>query len=115
MAYSLSATNNCTSISSFILVVIGLYGLSNLSAINDSLKTVHKDRIVCLKQLKVVSDIYAINILNVTQRMQNGSVDFKTGKMKIIRAQEEIKNTWKAYIGTYATPEEKKLTAQAKG
>ena len=102
-------------LTSFTLVVIGLYGLSNLSAVNDSLKTVHKDRIVCLKQLKVVSDMYAINILNAAQRMQNGSVDFKTGKMKIIRAQEEIKNTWKAYIATYATSEEKKLTAQAEG
>lgn len=100
-------------LTSIILVVIGLYGLSNLSSVNASLETVYKDRVVCLKQLKVISDSYAVNIVDATQKMRNGTIDFKTGKRNIIRAQEEIKTTWKAYLATYLVPEEKKLADQA--
>ena len=99
-------------LTSCTLVVIGIYGLNNLRAVNGSLETVYKDRVVCLKELKVVSDMYAINIVDATQKMRNGNIDFKTGKGKIIRAQEEIKTNWKAYIATYAIPEEKKLAVQ---
>ncbi|HEY9195645.1 MAG TPA: MCP four helix bundle domain-containing protein, partial [Mucilaginibacter sp.] len=99
-------------LTSFGLVVIGLYGLGNLNTLNTSLKTVYEDRVVCLKQLKIVSDMYNINIVDATQKMRNGNMDFKTGKRTIINAQEEIKSHWKAYTATFATPEEKKISDQ---
>jgi methyl-accepting chemotaxis protein len=100
-------------LTSFTLVAIGLYGLSNLSNVNASLETVFKDRVICLKQLTVVADMYTINIEGVTEKMKDGNIDFKTGKRKIMKAQEEINNNWKAYLTTYITPEEKKLSVQA--
>jgi len=99
-------------LTSFTLVAIGLYGLSNLSNVNGSLETVFRDRVLCLKQLTLIDEMYAINIEGVTQKMKDGVIDLKAGKRKIIRAQEEINNNWKAYTATYATPEEKKLSAQ---
>lgn len=99
-------------LTSFTLVAIGLYGLSNLSNVNESLETVFKDRVVCLKQLSTISDRYTLDIEDVAQKIKDGVVNFKTGKRKIIRAQEEIKNNWKAYIATNLTPEERKMAVQ---
>ncbi|MEO6733882.1 MAG: methyl-accepting chemotaxis protein [Ferruginibacter sp.] len=99
-------------LTSFGLVAIGLYGLGNLSTINASLETVYKDRVICLKQLRVVSVMYNANVLGTTEKVRNGMIDFKTGKRNILKAQEEIKNTWKAYGATYFVPEEKKLFTQ---
>ena len=99
-------------LTSFGLMVIGFYGLRNLSTVNASLETVYKDRVLCLKQLKIVSDGYNIDIVDATQKMRNGTIDFKAGKRSIIKAQEEIKSNWKAYVATYAVADEKKIAAQ---
>lgn len=91
---------------------IGINGQLNLKEVNGSLQTVFEDRIVCLKQLKAVSDMYLINIKGVTQQINDGSINFKTGKKRIAKAQKEIKTNWAAYVATGAIPEEKKLSAQ---
>src|SRR4051812_39576555 len=95
-----------------VIGIIGINGENDLKAVNGSLETVFKDRVLCLKQLKVISDMYLINIRGTTQKIKDGGVDFKTSKKKIIRAQKEIKSNWVAYLATDATPEEKKLSAQ---
>ncbi|QEC76448.1 HAMP domain-containing methyl-accepting chemotaxis protein [Mucilaginibacter ginsenosidivorax] len=91
---------------------VGVTGQLNLKDVNASLQTVFEDRVVCLKQLKVVSDMYLINIKGVTQQINDGSINFKTGKKRISKAQKEIKANWAAYVATGAIPEEKQLSAQ---
>jgi len=95
-----------------IIGIIGINGENNLKEVNGSLETVFKDRVLCLKQLKVVSDMYLINIKAVNKQMEEGTLDFKKGKRKIIRAQKEIKSNWLAYAATGATTEEKRITAE---
>lgn len=100
-------------LTSLTLVLIGLYELSNLGTVNASLETVYKDRVLPLKQLKVVSDKYAVDIVDATNKMRNGNIDFKTGKRIIVKAKEVIQITWEAFLSTALTPDEKKLAAQA--
>ncbi|HEY0054558.1 MAG TPA: methyl-accepting chemotaxis protein [Pedobacter sp.] len=100
-------------LTSVTLIIIGLYGLNNLSTVNSSLETVYNDRVVPLKQLKVISDMYAVNIVDAAHKIRNGNIDFKAGKRNINRAEEAIKVNWKKYSSTYLTPEEKKLAGEA--
>ena len=99
-------------LTSFTLVFIGLYGLKNLGTVNASLETVYKDRVMPLKQLKLISDQYAVDMVDAAHKMRNGNIDFKTGKRNIIRAKEMIQTNWKTYLSTYLTPDEKKLALQ---
>ncbi|MEP6583527.1 MAG: methyl-accepting chemotaxis protein [Ginsengibacter sp.] len=96
-------------LTSFIILSIGIYGLSNLNSVNNSLESVYKDRVVPLKQLKVISDMYAVDIVNATHKMRNGNIDFKEGKRDIKKAKAAIENNWKTYLLSDIDPEEKKI------
>ena len=97
---------------SFIILTIGIYGLSNLNMVNTSLKSVYRERVIPLKQLKVISDMYTIDIVNTTHRMINGTLDFKTGRRSINKAKTTIENNWNTYMLSDIELEEKKVANQ---
>jgi len=96
-------------LTSSIILIIGIYGLSNLNTVNTSLESVYKDRVIPLKQLKVISDMYTVDIIDAAHKMRNGNIDFKTGKRKIKKAKEAIEKNWDIYLLSNITPEEKKV------
>ena len=67
-------------LTSFMILTIGFYELANLNTVNLSLESVYKERVIPLKQLKVISDMYALDIVDATHKMRNGNTDFKTGR-----------------------------------
>src|SRR5215210_1444608 len=85
-------------ITSCIIVITGIYGISNLNTVNSSLETVYKDRVIPLKQLKIISDMYAVDIVDATHKMRNGNIDFRTGKRNIKKAKEAIEKNWSIYL-----------------
>ncbi len=99
-------------LTSFTILVIGIYGLSNLDTVNTSLESVYKDRVIPIKQLTVIGDMYTVNIVDATHKMQSGGIDFKTGKKEIKKAREVIENNWLAYLASNIDPEEKKIADQ---
>ena len=48
---------------SVVMIFVGGIGLFLAKTSNDGLDTVYKDRVVCLQQLKIISDMYAVNIV----------------------------------------------------
>lgn len=99
-------------VTSCIILITGIYGVSNLNTVNKSLETVYKDRVIPLKQLKIISDMYAVDIVDATHKMRNGNIDFKTGRRNIKKSKSAIENNWRTYLLTYITPEEKKIADQ---
>lgn len=97
-----------------IIGIIGIYGIRNLKIVNTSIETVYKDRVIPLKQLKTISDMYAVDIVDATHKMRNGNTSWETGKRNIKKAKEEIDLNWKSYMATYMTVEEKNLANEAK-
>ena len=69
-------------LTSSIILAIGLYGLNNLNTVNNSLESVYKNRVIPLKQLKVISDMYSNNIVDATHKMRNGNIDFEDRKKR---------------------------------
>src|SRR5215207_719601 len=101
-------------IMSLIIGIIGINGERNLKNVNASVETIYKDRVIPLKQLKVISDRYAVDIVDAAHKTRNGNTSWETGKRSIKRANEEIEANWKTYLATYLTPEERSLANEAK-
>jgi methyl-accepting chemotaxis protein len=91
------------------LVVIGVLGLMAAKYSDDSLETVYNDRVVCLEQLKIIADMYAVNVVDTSHKVRNGNLGWDNGKKSVDEAVQIINENWKAYTATYLTPEEKKL------
>ena len=101
-------------LTSAIILTIGLYGLANLNTVNNSLESVYKDRVIPLKQLKVVSDMYSNDIVDATHKMRNGNIDFQTGRRDIKKAKTEIESNWNTYLASNINPEEEKIANEIK-
>jgi len=59
---------------SLIAIMIATVGESGMKACNSDFKDVYDNRIVPLNQLKVVADMYAVNIVDTCHKSRNGNL-----------------------------------------
>lgn len=96
-----------------VALFIGLLGLYNLKSGNQEFKSVYEDRIVPLKQLKIISDLYAINIVDTVHKTNAQSLSYDEALKAIKTAKMTIAQTWNAYTATKLTIEEKQLVEKS--
>eukprot|EP01028_Stygiella_incarcerata_P003378 TRINITY_DN16736_c0_g1_i2.p1 TRINITY_DN16736_c0_g1~~TRINITY_DN16736_c0_g1_i2.p1 ORF type:complete len:231 (+),score=-52.69 TRINITY_DN16736_c0_g1_i2:124-816(+) len=96
------------------LVIIGISSIVQLKKVNNGLQTVYYDRVVPLKQLKIIADEYAVNIVDTTHKTRNGNITFEECISNINGAENNIKNEWNNYLSTSLTEKEQKLVNEAK-
>ena len=94
-----------------VSVLVGGFGLYSLKKTFNGMETVFKDRVIPLRGLKQVSDLYAINIVDTTHKLRNGNIDWEKAKSNINEANKLIDNNWSSYKNTFLTEEEKKMVA----
>ena len=97
---------------SLISVTVGLVGLHGLNTMLGGLKTVYEDRVVPLRDLKVIADMYAVNIVDTAHKVRNGNVSWEEARTNVAQAEETIQAKWKAYKATFLVEQEKKLVAE---
>lgn len=96
----------------FVATAVGVIGFIGMKSSNDALKSMYEDRVVCLKQLKTVSDMYAVNIVDTSHKVRSGVLTGAQGLKNFETAENEIKKQWKDYTSTFLIAEEKKLIAE---
>jgi methyl-accepting chemotaxis protein len=76
-----------------------------------AMHTVLADRVYPLRDLKAISDAYAVDIVDTSHKVRGGAFTFKQGIEKVKDSQKVINERWAAYLATYLTVEEKLLVA----
>ncbi|WP_339524445.1 methyl-accepting chemotaxis protein [Pseudomonas sp. EA_35y_Pfl2_R111] len=94
------------------LLCVGGLGLYGLQATVKGLQTVYLDRVVPLRDLKLIADLYAVNIVDATHKARSGELDENTAQQLIEQAQVRIEETWQAYLATELIREENQLIEQ---
>ncbi|MBI1395787.1 MAG: HAMP domain-containing protein [Betaproteobacteria bacterium] len=90
----------------------GELGLMGMSSTEENLRSVYQDRVVPLKQLKVVADSYAVNVIDAVNKANAGILDAQETRNALKSATSGIHTEWKAYSSTPMTPEETKLAGE---
>ncbi len=93
-------------------ILMGYVGINGMETVNDRLETVYKDRVVPLKQLKVVADMYAVNIVDTAHKVRNGNINWQQAEENVDSALKEVDKQWKDYTATKMVPKEQKLVAE---
>ncbi len=93
--------------------VIGMAGYLSMTHATSKIDTIINDRVVPMQSLKTVSDLYAINIVDTAWKTRTGQISWQEGLKYVEAANGSIHSNWKAYTGTFLTPEEKTLVASA--
>ena len=97
---------------SLVSVVVGVVGLRGMSDTLKGLQTVYDDRVVPLRDLKMIADMYAVNIVDTSHKVRNGNISWKEARKSLDDAETTIQSKWKSYKATYLVEQEKKLVAE---
>jgi methyl-accepting chemotaxis protein len=78
-----------------------------------AMQTVLDDRVMPLRDLKMISDSYAVDIVDTSHKVRGGSYSFAQGLDKVQGSRKVITERWAAYLATYLTEAEKLLVKEA--
>lgn len=95
-----------------VVTAISFNGYTGLHKTQNSLETVYKDRVVPLAQLKLISDLYAINIVDLSHKARNGNINWDQALSDVESASKTIDENWSLYMSTFLTDEEQNLANQ---
>lgn len=93
-------------------VISSITAYSGLKQTNTALESVYKDRVIPLEQLKAISDLYAINIVDVAHKLRNGNITYEMADSMTREAKVVIDETWAAYMATQLTEEEAAIASE---
>jgi len=96
-----------------LLIINGLVGIHSLQSVHGGLTTVYNDRVVPLRQLKVIADAYAVNVIDAVNKANGGVFTAQEALKAVQAANADIKKEWAAYMATTLTAEEARLAKEA--
>jgi len=99
----------------FLVAMVALmagFGFLKVKSTNESITTIYDDRVVPLKQLKIVNDMYASDIIDAANKVSAGMVEPRNAAKQVTDATVKAAEQWKAYTATFLTDEEKRGVAQ---
>ena len=79
-----------------------------------ALHTVYVDRVVPLKQLKTIADMYAVNIVDTAHQVRDGAQTTPQAIASIATARSTIAKEWKDYVSTELTADERRGVDRAR-
>jgi len=97
-----------------LVLLVGAAGLFGMGQSNAGLRSVYDDRVVPLKQIKVVADMYAVNVVDTAHKVRDGAMTPAQGQQSVADARKAIDTNWKAYLATHLVPEEAQLVERFK-
>jgi methyl-accepting chemotaxis protein len=89
------------------LFAVGSAGLVALNTASQKTATIVTDRVIPLKQLGRVANLYAVNLTDTAHKASAGSVPWDQSRAAVNFALSEIDTIWSAYNSTYMVPAEK--------
>lgn len=91
------------------MLAVGATSWITQSQVDQRLQSIIADRVVPMQQLKIVSDMYAVNIVDTVHKTRAGALSPAQAQESVTAAKTAISDNWTAYKGTRMTPEEQAL------
>ena len=93
-------------IATVITVILTSILIVQLYFMKADMDSLYQDRVIHMKQLKQISDMYAVNIVNNSHKVKNKVITWQQGIDNIKQANEEIKLNIEEYEETLLSQEE---------
>ncbi len=93
-------------------IAIGLLGINTLRSTVAGLNTVYLDRVVPLRDLKAISDLYAVNIVDASHKALSGELTMPQAAALMRESKQQVDTLWRDYLATHLIDEERRLIAQ---
>jgi len=91
------------------LTGIGALGLYGMRATVQGLETVYLDRVIPQQDLKKISELYSVRIVDAIHKARDGILSGVDAAQQIRQAMLEIEPLWRTYLSTRLVDEEERL------
>jgi methyl-accepting chemotaxis protein len=98
---------------SLCLLFISIFGWIGSKNQHASIQTIYEDRVIPLRDLKIIADAYAVSIIDLTNKTNAGLITAENAAKEISNTEQLIKQKWQKYIATTLTSEESRLSKEA--
>ena len=95
-----------------LMALMAVFGLTQVRTINQSLNTMYYGRVVPLRQLNDIADVYASNVLDAANKVSVGNLDAKQALDALDRGLLQADAVWKEYTAAPLFADEKAVTAR---
>jgi len=92
---------------------LSIYALVVFADINRGVSSIYNDRVVPLKELKLISDDYAVLVIDAVNKANAGRISSLEALRLIEEAESNIEANWEHYTHTLLTPRERELVSEA--
>jgi methyl-accepting chemotaxis protein len=92
-----------------ILFILAIGSLISIRAIHRGLESVYNERVEPLQNLKVISDMYAVKVVDNVHKLRDGTSSWNKGKEEIKSAKDLINERWADYTSKVEADEEKRM------
>ncbi|MBV7256465.1 HAMP domain-containing protein [Pacificimonas sp. WHA3] len=102
-------------LSALALAIAALVGTSfwEMNSSSSSLSTILADRVVPMRDLKVVADKYAVDIVDASHKARNGNVSFAESAKQVREGSATLQQHWESYRATKIEGLEAELVKEA--
>jgi methyl-accepting chemotaxis protein len=95
------------------VTILGLIGVVGLGDEHDNSNALYSGHVLPLLELKAISDMYAVNVVDTAHKVRNGNLKWAEGEANVKIAVDEFDKQWKLYNAHFELePEEQKLIAE---
>ncbi|MBB1309275.1 methyl-accepting chemotaxis protein [Pseudoalteromonas sp. SR41-8] len=92
-----------------IFTITAIYSISTMGGLVKGIDSLYENRVVPLKQIKTVSDNYAVNIVDLFHKFKAGNISQNDLLAAVQQSQNTADKEWNTYLSTDLTSEEKSL------
>ncbi len=97
-----------------MMLAVGTLGTYATRVQSSEMQALYVDRVVPLKQLKIVADMYAVNIVDTAHKARDGTLTTEQARSAVAQARTTVAAEWQAYVNTTLVPKEQQLVQQIK-
>ena len=90
-----------------LIIAMAGFGVYEMSVTKQSIGRIYDDRVVPLAQIKTVSDIYAVNVIDTANKVAQGMLDPKAAVAALDEGNQRKAAAWKSYTSTQMVDAEK--------
>jgi methyl-accepting chemotaxis protein len=94
------------------IVLVGGLGIYAAATTDNALENMFRFRVVPLRQLKTIADMYAVDIVDAAHKANNGNQPWAQSLAEVETARRTINDTWKLYLPSYESADEQSLMTQ---
>lgn len=94
-----------------VILVLATIALREMQQLNQGINSLYHDRVVPLRQIKVVSDAYAVTMVDIFHKYRSEQVTARQAQQALQQARAEAERYWQQYLATELTPDERRLVS----